>query len=333
MRRFCLPVVPLLLLALLLATAPAHAQSRDSALVSLLRGTELGIGALLQTDLDAGSAVVNNGFTLRVARLRLKGAVRPVRFFVQTDFSDTRSILDMRVRLPIAEGTSVAAGLYKAPFSRELLTFRGAILMAERARAVNDLAPARQLGANLSTDLGAGVTLDVGVYNGTGGVARNDNDHFLYVGRLAGSVPLENGVLEYGANAGISEDDAVDLGRAARAFDGTRLLLGVDAELRTGRWLLSGELVSARLDADPGTVRWPTGGHLTGGVVLNEQHEIRLRLDSYDPDRDGSSFEDLWTVGYAFLASSSVEGVVNYTLPANDLDEGRLKLRLQVAIN
>ena len=336
MRRAALVVGLVLLLA---PSAPA--QDRDTTFVSLLRGTALGVGALLQTDLNAGSGVQNDGFDLRAARLRFKGAVAPVQFFVQTDVTNTPVVVDTRIRLPLTPQVHLLAGLYKTPFSRELITFRGDILMAERSRAVNALAPARQLGAHLSLDLLPDrLTLEVGMFNGPQDLRPNDNGQFLYVGRLAGSIPAGATTLDVGANVGVSDDANVDLGSIASNFDGLRVLFGADAEVRTERWVLSGELVGACLDADRVVVdntvaddtRCPVGGHLTGGFTTGP-HEFRLRYDRFDPDRPGTgALEDRWTLGYAFLLSESVEGIVNYTA-ADDGDDGRFTLRLQVAVN
>ena len=74
---------------------------------------------------------------------------------------------------------------------------------------------------------------------------------------------------------------------------------------------------------------------MTRGVpwAATSRADSRPDRTKFDPDRPGTgALEDRWTLGYAFLLSESVEGIVNYTA-ADDGDDGRFTLRLQVAVN
>lgn len=334
-------LVPGLLLALPALTA-AQSTSEQGAppTVALLQGTSLGIGTLIQVDGYVGRQTAPDGFALRATRLRLRGTTDRLRFFVQTDFNRTPSVLDARLRVPLSRTTSITAGLFKAPFSAELLLFRGDLLVLERSRVVNTLAPRRQLGVSLRTDLVAGrLRLEGGLFNGNGGGLRpNDNDAFLYVGRVSGAIPLAAGRLAVGANVAYSQDENVALGSITPSFAGQRWVLGLDARLHWRRWTLAAEGLTARLDAANGPATRPGGYYLTAGYDLAAQHQLRVRLDAFDSDHpaaaDGAARDDTQVIlGYAFAWTETVTMQINYLSSVEALDSGHVGGRLQLALH
>jgi len=344
LRSSVLPRPLLALALLLLGTGPlqsAAAQSADDAgAVSVAGGGTLTIGGLVQTDAYLGGSGPDQ-FRARSVRLRLGGSVRDLRYVVQTDFASSTVLLDAYARLPLTPRLRVTAGLFKTPFSAEFLTPRPAILFAERARVVNALAPNRQAGVTLAgTLLPNRLTATVGVFNGTRGLGPNDNDLFLYVGRLDGQRPLGPGRLEVGTNLAYSVDDAValrDLGRPS--FAGTRFLFGVDARYETDRWLLAGEVDTGELDPRgvgiPGRARTadPFGFYLAAGADVAENHQLLARFDQFDPDTPAQvAPDDQLTLGYNYRPSSVLRVLLNYQAPADGLSDGFLTARLQVAL-
>ena len=274
--------------ALLILLPPASLQaqsapSSDTTFVSLLQGTELGIGALLQVDGTAGRADATDSFNLRVARFRFRGTAHRLQFFVQTEFNSAPAVLDTRLRFAVSDAVSVAAGLYKAPFSAEFLLFRGDLPFLERSRVVNALAPKRQTGVSLRADLLPGrLQFEGGVFNGNGGQFRlNDNDSFLYVGRLTGIQPLsDNGQLAVSANVAYSQDESVALSPLPAPFAGRRTLLGLDARLQWQQWLLAAEGITAHLNAADGPTHQPAGYYVTTGYRFTDHHQALVRLDA-----------------------------------------------------
>ena len=333
---FCLLRRSLLLLAVLVA-APLtlHAQSADTLTVSLLRGERLDIGTLLQADASFNEPGRTDGFEARVARLRLGGTVERARFFVQADFIDSPSVLDLRLRVPLHQHLTLRAGLYKSPFSHSLITFRGVLPLAERPRVVNALAPQRQIGGHLTAALVPDrLSLEIGLFNGNGdAIAPNDNNAFLYVGRVTATHVLSDARIQVGVNAGYSQDADVDLRMTADGFSGDRLLLGGDLTVTAPRWRVLGEGIGARLHPSGGASRSPLGVALTGGVTPAEDHEVLLRFDHYDPDAATDAPDDRWALGYAYTVGPSVQARAEYEAAADDLGNGAVTLRLQVAVN
>ena len=312
----------------------AHAQpAYESGGVSVAGGDLLSIGGLLQTDAYFQRAE-NDGFRARSTRLRLGGEAKDLQYVVQTDFSSSSVLLDAFTRLPLADRLRVTAGLFKTPFSAELLTPRPDILFAERARVVNSLAPGRQAGVTLrGTLVPDQLTLTGGAFNGTPGLQSNDNDFLLYAGRLDGTVPLGSGRLNVGANVAYSVDDGVSTGGRS-SFSGRRLLYGVDARLKMGRWLLAGELNGAELDPDgPPSSASPLGVYVAGGADMGDAHQVRARFDQFDPDVPAQAApDDQLTLGYNYEPSSLLRVLLNYQTPVSGLSDGFVTARLQVAL-
>ncbi len=309
-------------------------------------GDALRAGGLVQADAVLGRDGTTDGFRARSARLRLGGQAQEVSYVVQTDFASSSSnspssLLDAFLQVPLADRLRLRGGLFKTPYSAEFLAPRPRIRFAERARVVNALAPNRQAGVQLSGDLtpaasDAQVTATLGAFNGTRGLSTNDNDNLLYLARLSGSLPAGSGTLDLGASGGYSIDDGVTIPNtipdATESFSGTRALFQADAAYETERWLLSGELHAADLDPDgvEGT-RSPLGYQATAGVDVADGHQVLARMEGYDPDTPDSSPDDQLVLGYNYDASSVFRVVVNYQASTEDLAEGFVTGRLQVA--
>jgi len=331
-----------LLLALGIGLSSASAQGLGGGPVTVGKGGALQLGGLVQADLRLGQEGQNDGFRARSARLRIGGEIKNLAYVVQTDFTSSDVLLDAYVQLPFANRARIQGGVFKTPYSAELLTSRPRIRFAERAPVVNALSPARQAGVQLAGDLirsgsGSQLTATVGMFNGTRGLRTNDNDHFLYLGRLNGTLPVGDGQLDLGASVGYSVDDGVTIPNTTSSFSGTRVLFQADAELEVGRWLLAGEVHAADLDSDQPTIppadpRSPVGFFVTAGAEVAEGHQVLARLDSYDPDVPATRIqEEQLALGYNYDISTIFRVLVNYQAPTDELTDGFVTGRLQVA--
>lgn len=330
-------VLVLLVFGLLVSALPpsAYAQESGNGAVRVGGGDALTIGGLLQTDAYLGRAGANDGFRVRTTRLRLGGEAQGLEYVVQTDFASSSVLLDAFARLPLNDQIRVTAGLFKAPFGQEILTGRPDLLFAERSRAANEIPPGRQPGVTLAADLGSDqLTATIGAFNGTRGLQSNDNDLLLYVGRLDGTVPVGSAALDLGINAGYSVDDDVARPGTGTSFAGRRFLFGADARLSGPRWLVTGELNGARLaPRGPAETRLAFGYYLAAGYDVAEDHQVLARFDQYDPDVPGSASPDnRVALGYNFDPTSMLRFLVNYETSVNDVADGVVTARLQVAL-
>ncbi len=304
----------------------------DLTAVSVGGGDLLTIGGLLQTDLYLNRSD-GDGFRARSTRLRFGGQAKDLQYVVQTEFSSSNVLLDAFIRLPITEKLRLTTGLFKTPFSAEILTGRPNILLAERARAVNAIAPGRQVGATLSAPLASDrLTVTAGAFNGTPGLQPKKNDNLLYTGRVTGRLSVGEGQLKLGTNAAYKIDrDYAFAGRSN--FTGSRLLYGADASLVLNRWLVEGEVDGARLSPDGADDASPFGFYVTAGADVIENHQVLVRFDQYDPDfPNRNAPTDQVGIGYNYEPSSLLRVLLNYQTPVDALSDGVLTARLQVAL-
>jgi phosphate-selective porin len=83
---------------------------------------------------------------------------------------------------------SLTMGQYKVPFSREELTSASQIPFGERTVAVDQIAPARDVGLMAGWRYGAKASVFAGVFNGEGdNIARNPDRRMMYAARAAAS--------------------------------------------------------------------------------------------------------------------------------------------------
>lgn len=283
-----------------------------------LFGEQIELGALVQTvgqvtfDPPAAGPGTNQ-FNVATTRLRLSGrGGSGFRYMAQTDFTRSLVLLDARVGYRFSPGATLRTGLFKAPFSGEFLTGAANIDFINRSRVVNTYAPNRQVGASLYGETGGALGYEIGIFNGNGRtLSGNDNNRFMYSGRLTFSPDLQTGGLEIGANVAFSED-------ALSGFRGTRTLIGVDARFERGPWLLSGELIRAELEPVGATGREPIGYHLTAGYSpVPDRHQLLVRLDQVDHDTLSDTPTQV-LFGYNLFATEAYGLQLNYVLPIGE---------------
>ena len=300
-----------------------------------LFGEQIELGALIQTvgqvtfdPPSSGSGT--NQFNVATTRLKLSGGGSSgFRYMAQTDFTRSLVVLDARIGYRFAPSATLRAGLFKAPFSGEFLTSAANIDFVNRSRVVSSYAPNRQVGASLYGETEGPVGYEVGIFNGNGRtLSGNDNNRFMYTGRLTFSPELQTGSLEIGTNVAFSED-------AYAGFRGSRTLVGVDARFERGPLLVSGELIRAELDPTGVSEREPLGYHLTAGYApVPGRHQLLVRLDQIDHDTLTDTPTQL-VFGYNLFATEAYGLQLNYVLPFGDgADTGdhRILANFQVAL-
>jgi hypothetical protein len=333
--------------SLFLATPVATAQEVDEPLLDELERTFkrrwLSLGVLFQTVFDAQprrSEPGRNGFSIANMRLSLSGELDfGFAYFFQTNFASSPAILDAKAAYRLSgDALKIDAGLFKAPFSRELLTGAGEIDFVNRAQVVSALAPARQIGAMLSGHAVAGaVQWSVGVFNGNGFArAGNDNDDFLYVARWSVfahrlGVGERGDSIEVALSVARSRDSDAPLGGFLPSFSGRRTLLGADVRVERGRWLASGEVLAADLEPTGGPEVAPTGFQATLGYRALPRVQTLARWDSFSPDGPEPDAEWFW-LGLNYWPSGTTGVQVNYGIRARyRLERHRLLVNVQVS--
>jgi len=288
----------------------------------------LSLGALLQTVGDFQidrSLLGNNGFNISNFRMLVYGDLdKSFGYFLQTNFLKSPAILDAKLYYQFSQSFAIDAGLFKAPFSAEFLTGAANIDFVNRAQVVTLLAPGRQIGVQLRGWIGQKlISYRVGLFNGNGFDGNNnDNNKFLYAGRLAFQPVLSDQAsrLEFGFNLAYSEDDNATIGGGfVPGFNGERVLIGGDTRWTLGKYLISSEIIYGKLDPSPGPSSDMIGFHTTLGFMLNDKNQLLFRADSFDPDRLGAD-SHLIIFGYNYWPTQVTEVQVNYIINTDDTD-------------
>lgn len=326
----------------LLAVTPAAVVAQDGQneplfrqLVERFQTPYLSLGVLLQTvaDFQAERTLAGkNGFSVANFRLRLSGELdHGVSYLLQTNFAQSPAILDARLRYRPSPYVVLDVGQFKSPFSHEFLTPASSIDFVNRSTVVSQLAPGRNLGAQVRfTDSARTIGLDLGVFNGNGiAPAGNDNNDFLYTARVAGT-PVDEVIegrrrrtVRVGANVAVS-NDAPD--GPCITFCGTRVLLGADARLALDRVLVAGEFLYGDIPGPPGILDPdPTGWHLTGGYLVSPMVQLLGRWDSFDADLNQGR-RDVLVGGLNWWPTTVTEIRLNYLVDLGDAAPDRNQL-------
>ncbi|PAU92658.1 hypothetical protein CK503_15605 [Aliifodinibius salipaludis] len=339
MRRYATTVITLTLL--LIGSYSVKAQTfGDEPIYDKLKSDfqkeYLRIGSLIQFVGDfqpERNLGRSNGFSIANLRLKVSGDLDSgFGYVVQTKFDRSPAILDAIAYWKHSEGFQIDAGLFKSPFSGEFLTGAAAIDFVNRSRAVSSLAPNRQIGVQISGWLKPDVVhYAAGAFNGNGYNGNsNDNNHFLYSGRLefhAGS--SETSDLVVGVNGAISEDDNISLSGVANNFSGTRTLAGVDARTTVDDLMLSGEFIYSKLENN-GNETNPYGYHLTAGYMAGAKTQLLVRWDQFDADGMGPDTESI-IAGLNIWPTQVSEIQLNYILPTDkDIEFSQILINFQI---
>lgn len=302
---------------------PLVAQFRD-----LFKNEFFELGSLIQT--GARYSESRSGFSLGTARLNVEGSLDDgFNYKLQTDFVGSPALKDALIGYHPSATVGFTGGRYKTPFSYEELTSSSATLFINRSRVVRLLAPGRQIGAHVTGGLSSTVDLHAGVYNGNNANLGENNNRFLYVGRLESSSENQRGTIVLGANAAYNDESPV----------GDKTLIGADFHIQRDAFLVSGEAIYGRHDNPdrrfPPTTLHPFGHHLTVGYTVpttDTFNQLLLRWDRYTPGRELSTASNQFVFGYTAEPTSVIRVEANYVLPVTNDGAHQAMLQVQLAL-
>ncbi len=276
---------------------------------------------------------------IRRARITVKGSfAEHLDFALQTDLSantlgSTSSaraqMTDALVtykKFPLANFT---VGQFKTPYGYEQLLSDAKGPFIERSLPNDRLTISRQQGIAISGAAPSQTfTYSLGAFNGNGiNTSVNDNDQFMYVGRIAGQIwAKDKDRLTLGANAFRSRD----------SVDDHRTGSGVDLQFSTPRFEAAAEFLQLDSDkltgADTKSDGW--SAWFTYHLIPNKLQSV-LRYETYDSNTDTTdTTSETWVLGLNyFLKGDDLKLSFNYAYgnPAGTLDwQGRFLSRLQV---
>lgn len=232
----------------------------------------------------------NIGLTASINRARLSasgGIVQGVTWRVQGEFR-TGSVGTGRASVSLQDAYvrynpgawAVQAGQFKTPFTREFIASLADIETADRATAVDSLAPKRDIGL-MAEYTYRRIGVWAGVFNGEGqNVTANTDSTMLGVARLAVRVLPQ---LALGVNG-------------ARYFgDSTRY--GVDAAYEDDRFALKGEYLGQARDEGAGPDNW--GWYGLGAVYVIPAVQAVAKYEEFARPAVTTTVKNRsWTAGF-----------------------------------
>ena len=299
-----------------------------------------------------GQTALKDRFRLRRARINLTGDfAENFDFKVEGDFGNSDGLnsnrtafsgTDIFVNWHQFAEANVKAGQWKAPFGLEQLTPDPTLIIIERSLPTGAITPERQVGAQLwgkpfatiwpaQKDL---LTYYAGIFNGNGrNVSVNDNNNFMYVGRLESTLFKgffgKDSSLKLGADVLNSRDDAgTNISQTLNLLvnaDGSlspfvlptadeRTAWSVDAWLKLGPFDLIGEYLEEYVNGRtvngvPGMPDFTTNGYYITAAyyLIPKKLQAAVQWQDLNPGQKGSD------------GIHSITGGLNYYIHGDDL--------------
>jgi phosphate-selective porin len=308
---------------------------------------KLSIGGYVQAHGEFGGVTdsryvgINNRVLLRRARVTVRGSFQEAfEFVLQPDFGNNSisgitgyrgGFADAYVAWNKYEAATLQLGQYKTHFGYDQLTPDTKLMAVERSLPNDLLTVSRQIGFSLLGSAWAKrLTYSIGAFNGNGvNNGNNDNDQFMYAGRVAAVVWAE----------GAAKLTVAVNGYAARetgTFIGHRTGRGVDAQFTWGGLELQGEYLNVLQNRLTGADTTADGWYATVGYfVVPKTWQAVVRYESYDANvRASGLLTKVWVFGANYLIKGDdLKLSFNYSVgdPAGPLPrEGRVMGRMQV---
>jgi phosphate-selective porin len=293
-----------------------------------LKNDYFSFGLLLQSQADFQPERVSghNGFSSSLARFKIGGTFNnKFGYKLQASMLKAPSVVDANVYYKPSAQVELKAGLFKSPFTHEYATGAGSVLFANRATAVNELGIKRQLGLQLDTYTSENIfRFTAGVFNGNGYSTGNDDNNFLYMGRVESY--LGSGSSQTKLGVGLAHESK----NVQADFVGQQTHLTTYASTTQGKLLLDGEFIHGWSNPDVGADSNPYGYYVTAGYFVTNSSRLLLRWDAFEGDNLAQDSEHI-LVGFNHSPNQFTKLKLTYSLPTDDsIDYSHFFASLQV---
>jgi phosphate-selective porin OprO and OprP len=331
------------------------------------------LGGFIQGQAEFGDAPdarfngVEDRFLLRRARLNVQGSfLEQFDFKLEADFgansvSETggyrAQLTDAFLNWNRYELANVKMGQFKSPYGYEQLQSDTRMFTIERSLVNDRLTDGRQIGLGLSgSTFEKRLGYSLGMFNGTSvNNSFNDNDQFMYAGRLSG-IPIKTQWNDkevswaLGINGLSSQDNGTNgpvsvvkpgLGLPGNLFQGDRWHYGVDTQLKVGRFDVFAEYLNAYVKPTSGSSFHADGWYAGATYYFIPKYlQGLVRFETFNPRTSvAGDSTDVWTFGLNYyIKGDDIKLMVNYLLGDRaasgafeaDDNEGRLLTRVQI---
>ena len=303
------------------------------ALKDMLKSESFSLGMLIQSravfSFDENGA---RGFSVPQARFKGSGSLDGgFNYKLHFDVADGFTLLDAEIGYAINEQSTLTVGAQKPGISYEFLTGPNKIDFVTRSLVVTALTQNRDFGARLSGNYASGFNYSLGVFNGNG-LNANDNNKFYYAARFAYETEVQgDGSFVAGVNGSYGEQSNTPISSGTLPnIDGERTIFGGDFRFENSTFILASEVLAANLEytgfneADN-----VMGLHVTGGLKLDKS-ELLARYDNLSSDFRND--QDRIVLGFTRYPTSQTAFRINYLVPLDDssFDNHGLALNYQI---
>lgn len=306
MRNFAIGILTMYLLSMVIAYI-ADAEKKPSY-------PNLKVSGYIQARYTMDKDEVND-FQAKRARGKFSGNVsEKIKYSLLFDFIDDKhgsNLADAYIDVNYLPQAKVRMGQFKTPFSMEYLTSSTKWDTVELAQVVSKLGSKRDIGIQISGDVSPLVEYTVGVFNGTGSNAAEENKRkdIIAHGVIKPLKGLLLGVSHYEGWSG-KEDENKTKRRTGAQLSFIKEPLSVKGEFIFGK---NGETSAYGWYAQLGyTLPIPLGKG-------SQRLQAIVKYDSYDPNGDKEKDKtDIATVGLTWFITKNAKLQVNNRLILNE---------------
>jgi len=254
-----------------------------------------------------------NNFQAKRARGKFSGnACQNVSYSLLFDFIDDKKGSNLAVAyvaVNLLPQVTLKMGQFKTPFSMEYLTSSTKGDTIELAQVVNKLGSKRDIGIQFSGDISPLLGYAVGVFNGTGSNASEENKRKDIVARgiIKPAKGILLGVSHYEGWSGTEEEENITKRR-------TGAQLGFDKESLS----LKGEFIFGKNNETSAYGWYGQVGYMLP-VCSSKKMQPIIKYDSYDPNSDKEEDKtDIATIGLNFFMTKNTKLQLNNQIILNE---------------
>lgn len=273
-----------------------------------LLAQSLGIFSFRDDDFQGGRT-----FELGSYRIGLRGTLNGRYYYrIQTELTNTPSILDAQVGYIFSDDFRIIAGQMKPFFTADLRYDPGSTDMINRVRLVRAMVQTREVGVAAVGESGD-LKYRFAVYNGNGRAAANSDNKFLYMLQLGYESQQENGLWEFAVNAALNGTENETVGNTGQVSAGDRLMYGFYADYDSDTFFGTAEFLQSKFDlAVSGLEQTINGMYVTLGNKVTEKDELLARWERIGLDLNDTN-TDLLILGWNHYPAQYMQIQLNLT--------------------
>jgi len=267
---------------------------------------------------------VNDSFSVKRARAGFSNSYKDFYFKVQVDAMDSPILLDAYIKYFLDDNFNLKVGQFKVPLSSELLVSSTKQDLINKYKFISDMLPidSRDVGI-LCEKNNKKNKFYIGLFNGNGLNKTNDDDNFLYAGRIEFNAVSG---FKFAFSSCFSHEFLNGNSLIEQSFSSSyrKSLFQGDFSVQKKKMLLKGEFIFGNYNIDNAGSLKADGFGITCSYFLSDKKlAVLFRFETYDPDKSVTDKNDIrWiTLGVNYTPLKKVKLQVNYIFKEEEKSE------------